>query len=217
MIWERELDIYGKARKLQGDEAFCDFLWQGQYIDRESGLAFNRNRYYDLESGIYTQQDPIGVEGGFRQYGYVHDSNSWIDPYGLSGWLLGQNLNKAGQGVTQGIRSLDWQAHHVIPQAVWKNNKDFFKEIGFKGKHSAANGIFLPNSATKAQQFGGFSVFHNGSHSDYSDLVRDRITAIKKDYGVHGDKVRARAEMEDLQKRLKTALSRKGGGAKRLH
>ncbi|WP_160140091.1 hypothetical protein [Chryseobacterium sp. c4a] len=40
---------------------------------------------------------------------------------------------------------------------------------------------------------------------------------IHADSFIHGDKVRAKTEMEDLQKRLKTALARKGGGAKRLH
>ena len=27
-----------------------------------------------------------------------------------------------------------WQTHHLIPQAVWKENKAFFNSIGRKGK-----------------------------------------------------------------------------------
>ncbi|REC59786.1 hypothetical protein DRF65_23940 [Chryseobacterium pennae] len=209
------MDVYGSLRK--GNNEFVPFLYQGQYVDAETGLAYNRFRYYDNEAGNYISQDPIGLNGGLVLYGYTHDGNCWVDPYGLSGWLLGKNLDKAGESVTHGVRSVDWQAHHVVPQAVWDENKSFFKEIKFRGKHSAANGIYLPNSANNARQFGGFSIFHNGSHADYSDLVRNRINAIQADYLIHGDKVRAKTEMEDLQKRLKTALARKGGGAKRLH
>jgi myo-inositol-hexaphosphate 3-phosphohydrolase len=161
------------------------------------------------------------LAGGNRLYSYVEDTNIWLDVEGLSGWLLGKNLTKAGHDhgglVTASNRSFDWQAHHVIPQETWKNNEGFFKEVGFKGKHSAANGVFLPNSSTKASQFGGFSVYHSGSHNDYSNLVERRIQRIESNYRIHQDKAQAKAELEDLQKRLKTALSRKGEGAKRLH
>ncbi|MGI6864063.1 hypothetical protein ACMY0W_11365 [Bacteroides sp. KG69] len=30
-------------------------------------------------------QDPISIAGGLNVYAYVHDTNSWIDPFGLSG------------------------------------------------------------------------------------------------------------------------------------
>ncbi|SUB88694.1 Uncharacterized conserved protein [Porphyromonas macacae] len=82
-IWERELDIYGKAR--EGDSSFIPFLFQGQYFDAETGLCYNRFRYYSPDTGSYISQDPIGLAGGNPTlYGYVHDSNSWIDPLGLS-------------------------------------------------------------------------------------------------------------------------------------
>ena len=34
---------------------------------------------------MYISQDPISIAGGLNIYAYVHDSNSWIDPFGLSG------------------------------------------------------------------------------------------------------------------------------------
>ena len=34
--------------------------------------------------GQYIQQDPIGLEGGNPSlYGYVVDTNTWVDPFGL--------------------------------------------------------------------------------------------------------------------------------------
>jgi RHS repeat-associated protein len=85
LVWERELDCYGATRKLKGEKDFCPYLYQGQYVDEETGLAYNRFRYYDCESGGYISQDPIGLAGGNPTlYGYVHDSNSWVDVFGLS-------------------------------------------------------------------------------------------------------------------------------------
>nr|WP_305069868.1 RHS repeat-associated core domain-containing protein [Flavobacterium covae] len=84
LIWERELDIYGKTRKIEGDQNLIPFLYQGQYYDHDIELAYNRFRYYNPETGLYLSQDPIGLAGNNPTfYGYVHDSNSWVDPFGL--------------------------------------------------------------------------------------------------------------------------------------
>ncbi|NAW50751.1 hypothetical protein GNY06_04930, partial [Elizabethkingia argentiflava] len=82
LVWERELDVYGSLRK--GDNSFVPFLYQGQYVDVETGLAYNRFRYYDPQIGNFISQDPIGLQGGNPTiYGYVFDSNTEIDPFGL--------------------------------------------------------------------------------------------------------------------------------------
>ncbi len=57
----------------------------GQYFDEESGLCYNRFRYYSNETGQYISPDPIGLMGGLNPYGYVHNPLSWVDPFGLSG------------------------------------------------------------------------------------------------------------------------------------
>ncbi|HTG56308.1 MAG TPA: RHS repeat-associated core domain-containing protein, partial [Niabella sp.] len=71
MVWERELDIYGATRQQKGKNGFVPYLYQGQYVDEETGLVYNRYRYYDLERGLYLGQDPIGLGGGRVLYGYV--------------------------------------------------------------------------------------------------------------------------------------------------
>jgi RHS repeat-associated protein len=47
-------------------------------------LSYYRNRYYDQETGRWTQEDPMGVGGGLNLYGYVgNNPASFTDPFGL--------------------------------------------------------------------------------------------------------------------------------------
>ena len=45
--------------------------FQGQYYDNESGLHYNRFRYYDPDIGRFVSIDPIGLAGGTNGYGYA--------------------------------------------------------------------------------------------------------------------------------------------------
>jgi RHS repeat-associated protein len=59
--WDAVLDIYGSVRTFAGRSlSECPFRYQGQYQDEETGLYYNRFRYYDAEVGSYISQDPIG-------------------------------------------------------------------------------------------------------------------------------------------------------------
>ena len=91
-VWYRRLDMNGKVIEERSmnytsykDYIKIPFLFQGQYYDEEIKLAYNRFRYYDPNTGNYICQDPIDLQGGMQLYAYIHDSNSWIDPFGLSG------------------------------------------------------------------------------------------------------------------------------------
>jgi len=82
--WVCDLNTYGKASLSQGGTKGCPFRYQGQYVDEETGLYYNRFRYYYIKEGIYISQDPIGIDGGtLNVYSYVKDSNFRIDPLGL--------------------------------------------------------------------------------------------------------------------------------------
>ena len=84
-IWEGYLDSYGKMRVEKGEVGSCPFRYQGQYEDIETGLYYNRFRYYAAEEGIYISQDPIDLYSGeFNFYRYVDDPNIWVDEFGLA-------------------------------------------------------------------------------------------------------------------------------------
>jgi RHS repeat-associated protein len=84
VVWSADLDSYGRARKATSTNADCPFRYQGQYEDVETGLYYNRFRYYDPESGQYISQDPIGLAGNnATPYAYVSDPTTLVDPLGL--------------------------------------------------------------------------------------------------------------------------------------
>jgi RHS repeat-associated protein len=83
--WKAQLDIYGRVRTFVGSSlSDCPFRYQGQYQDSETGLYYNRFRYYDPDTGNYLSQDPIRLNGGIQLYGYVKDTNAWLDVLGLA-------------------------------------------------------------------------------------------------------------------------------------
>jgi len=57
--------------------------FQGQQLDRETGLHYNRFRYYDSGVGQYVTQDPIGLAGGLHFYDYPANPTLGTDPLGL--------------------------------------------------------------------------------------------------------------------------------------
>ncbi|MDN7895059.1 RHS repeat-associated core domain-containing protein [Burkholderia cepacia] len=58
--------------------------FQGQYLDRETGLHYNTFRFYDPDIGRFISPDPIGLMGGFNFYAYAPNSLGRVDPLGLS-------------------------------------------------------------------------------------------------------------------------------------
>ena len=83
-VWSRVLDMDGNVIEETGNKGMVPFLFQGQFYDRETGLAYNRFRYYSPKMGMYVSQDPIGLAGGILNlYGYVDDTLSFIDILGL--------------------------------------------------------------------------------------------------------------------------------------
>ncbi|WP_285406520.1 RHS repeat-associated core domain-containing protein [Pseudomonas sp. FR229a] len=87
IVWSAQYDAYGKvaAVTLAGEDYLDQPLrFQGQYFDVESGLHYNRHRYYDPRLGRYLTPDPVKLAGGLNQYQYVPNPTGWVDPLGLT-------------------------------------------------------------------------------------------------------------------------------------
>lgn len=65
------------------DSVDCSVGFPGQWYEEETGLSYNRFRYYDPSAGRYLSPDPQGVLGGLNLYQYVPAPTAWADPFGL--------------------------------------------------------------------------------------------------------------------------------------
>ncbi|MBE8589376.1 EndoU domain-containing protein, partial [Xenorhabdus griffiniae] len=86
-VWRQPpQSLYGLRLGMRGENA--DFnpglQFAGQWLDEESGLVYNRFRYYSPVAGQYLTPDPLGLLGGANPYAYVENPTSWVDPLGLT-------------------------------------------------------------------------------------------------------------------------------------
>ena len=85
-----------------------NFRFPGQYFDAETGLNYNYQRTYDPITGRYTQNDPLGLNGGLNPFGYVEaDPILYVDALGLVDYVgLGTSGVSFVGGATQVVFGL---------------------------------------------------------------------------------------------------------------
>ncbi|MFL9669499.1 RHS repeat-associated core domain-containing protein [Variovorax sp. AB1(2024)] len=88
VAWSAQYKAWGEAREAISEAGrragFRNPIrFQGQYWDEETGLHYNRYRYYDPVGGTFASSDPIGLAGGGHLHLYVPSPTQWIDPLGL--------------------------------------------------------------------------------------------------------------------------------------
>ncbi|WP_309475652.1 RHS repeat-associated core domain-containing protein [Pseudomonas sp. B21-032] len=89
VAWSGTYKAWGAAQEKRSDTAkragiHNPLRFQGQYFDVETGLHYNRYRYYDPGVGRFVGKDPIGFAGGLNVYSYAPNPVAWTDPFGLS-------------------------------------------------------------------------------------------------------------------------------------
>ncbi|STK31411.1 Rhs core protein [Escherichia coli] len=176
-------------------EADPGLLYAGQWRDGESGLCYNRFRYYEPETGMYLVSDPLGLLGGEQTYRYVPNPLGWIDQYGLAGCprALARAMKRANRNLAKsaGYMNRAWYkfkgsaAHHIVawddPRALGAR-----KILEKYGIHidSAENGIFLKHVDPNSLQPGSYHrVIHTNKY--YAD-VEARLADAAKANGKQG-------------------------------
>ncbi|MGE8573076.1 MAG: RHS repeat-associated core domain-containing protein [Acinetobacter amyesii] len=113
-VWEISANTWGTTKEITATNQNNPFeqsniRFQGQYYDEETGLHYNRFRYYEPYSARYMSKDPIGLFGGLNTSAYVSDPNLWVDQLGLT------PLNAAGAaygciaGAVGGYTTGEWK------------------------------------------------------------------------------------------------------------
>jgi RHS repeat-associated protein len=85
-VWQFQADIFGQSLPAIGrtETMLCPLRWPGQAEDSDTGLYYNRFRYYDSQLGEYISSDPIGLMGGLATHAYAQDTLVRLDPFGLT-------------------------------------------------------------------------------------------------------------------------------------
>ncbi|EMS9204289.1 AHH domain-containing protein, partial [Escherichia coli] len=207
-VWRPgQTSLWGLALSLPADTDYPDprgeldpeadpgLLYAGQWQDAESGLCYNRFRYYEPESGMYLVSDPLGLLGGEQTYRYVPNPLGWIDQYGLAGCprALARAMKRANRNLAKsaGYMNRAWYkfkgsaAHHIVawddPRALGAR-----KILEKYGIHidSAENGIFLKHVDPNSLQPGSYHrVIHTNKY--YAD-VEARLADAAKANGKQG-------------------------------
>jgi RHS repeat-associated protein len=90
VVWAARVGAWGAADTVV-DELDNPIRLQGQYEDRETGLHYNRYRYYDPAIGQFLSPDPFGVWAGDNPYLFAPNVWTWIDPLGLAKKAYGKD------------------------------------------------------------------------------------------------------------------------------
>lgn len=144
IAWSGRYKAWGLAEEQRSDgakwaEIRNPLRFQGQYFDIETGLHYNRYRYYDSGIGQFIGKDPIGLAGGLNLYQYAPNPNSWIDPLGLARKKCDCEFPEGSVGELRAAGQKD--AHHIIQDAA-------VRELpGYNTNH--APGVKLEGPSTK--------------------------------------------------------------------
>ncbi|OZG72961.1 hypothetical protein BTA51_13460 [Hahella sp. CCB-MM4] len=191
-VWSASISVWGKLRNIVGNRFACPFRWQGQYEDKETGLYYNRYRYYDPDAGQYIRQDPLGLRGGLNAHSYVKDPISEVDPFGLSanlfdlkiGQIHPQTQNEILAVVEEGSKA-DFIVEGTKPSQKGRLVKKMYYEN--PGHHDVNGGRerYNPNKSVlpenhielfeKSVQHGGarYAMDENGNIHQFQDSVNN--------------------------------------------
>ncbi|HFQ5140853.1 TPA: RHS repeat-associated core domain-containing protein [Vibrio vulnificus] len=151
------LPNHGFRENAHNDELYCDLRYQGQIEDRESGLYYNVNRYYDADSGQYLSPDPIGFAGGLRPQAYVFNPLEWVDPLGLM--PLHNPVNQGHHMVPHSVAShmgiSPFNSQQGVPAMYWDDNQwtglEHSAMHGYNGIGTQTKPLVKPASVDKAK------------------------------------------------------------------
>jgi RHS repeat-associated protein len=129
ILWECSFQLWGKRiHEIEHEPIEQNLRYQGQYLDRETGLHYNTFRYYDPDIGRFTQPDPIGLAGGLNLYQYAPNGLTWVDPTGLS--KCGPN-----KSTKQGYHKETYDPKPVKPENAVYRWEEFLGAGPYSNKH----------------------------------------------------------------------------------
>ncbi|WP_321862169.1 RHS repeat-associated core domain-containing protein [Pseudomonas paraveronii] len=155
-VWRATYRVWGNTVEEVREPYYIEeqnLRFQGQYLDRETGLHYNTFRFYDPDVGRFTTPDPIGLMGGINLYQYAPNPVTWVDPLG---WACKSTIS-GNKGRNKALHDLKRNGFKVVAEEVtmkvngkriradFVTQDQFGKTHVFEVKHGA--GKLTPNQA----------------------------------------------------------------------
>ncbi|MGO4799420.1 RHS repeat-associated core domain-containing protein [Pseudomonas sp. W22_MBD1_FP4] len=126
-LWHAEFQVWGNTVDETREPYFIEeqnLRFQGQYLDRETGLHYNTFRFYDPDIGRFTSPDPLGLTGSLNLYRYAPNPFTWIDPLGLK---EDEIIRYMGKSETVASKAANGGKGGLVPnirgeKAIWVNH-----------------------------------------------------------------------------------------------
>jgi RHS repeat-associated protein len=134
LAWTAQYKAWGQVTEQRSEWArqhgvTNPIRFQGQYHDHETGLHYNRHRYYDPSVGRFISKDPARWAGGLNFYAYAPNPIQWVDPLGLArvkgitpnnkGTVESDNLPQTEIGFSK--RALGNGIHHPVVAELYED------------------------------------------------------------------------------------------------
>jgi RHS repeat-associated protein len=152
LVWQASYAPFGQV-SVKSDNFTLNIRMPGQYEDAESGLYYNRQRYYDPSRGQYISPDPLGTPNGPDGYAYVnYNPLKYVDPDGLvlfafdgtnntddQAWLAANNSSLSNVALFKEAY-LDGDKRYVTGVGTDHANRDNYGDI-IAANYSGLGGI----------------------------------------------------------------------------
>ncbi|UVH52372.1 DUF6531 domain-containing protein [Pseudomonas sp. CBSPBW29] len=188
-VWQARYQVWGNTVEEVREPYYIEeqnLRFQGQYLDRETGLHYNTFRFYDPDVGRFTTPDPIGLVGGINLYRYAPNPIGWADPWGWA--FAGIDFT----GSSDLFPATGTQKNSVIIKMQGARGRDFTQAFNIAGvSKKAAAGYtwhhvddFNPKTGTTTMQLvktiAQEATFpHSGSVAQYEKHFKVRYESVE--------------------------------------
>jgi RHS repeat-associated protein len=149
VLWSAEYGAWGETTRIQASGFDNPVRFQGQYHDAETGLSYNRSRYYDSAMGTFISADPLGLSAGPNVYRYAPNAWAWADPSGLMCAMgAGSRMTPDQIALKELVEESTLGARRPLSAADANTVLDMAAEVNYPGVRASAADLATPSNWT---------------------------------------------------------------------
>jgi RHS repeat-associated protein len=138
--WAVQLDAWGNVRAEHNPgDLYQPIRLPGQHADGDTGLYYNRHRYYESDIGGYINQDPIGLSGGINLSAYAKNPSQYTDPMGLANSGINQEIATRARQRAQATQEAGIIGNDASGIPQFDKNNPYYHEYTVTSSCSKAN------------------------------------------------------------------------------